>query len=178
MNKQNGLSKDQFNDLFLDTSELIFNLGLRLFFNEEDAMDFTQDVYEHARRKYHLFEGRSRFSTWLYSVAMNYGLNRIKKNKKRILILKENIDESVDKYTEIKDHSEVIAEKEILNTLQNEIKRLPDAYRLPLMLHYYDQMPYEEMEQKLGIPAGTLKSNVYRAKQKLREPLIQRGIKL
>ncbi len=164
-------NRDEFERLFDETSKSIFNLGLRLFRNREDAMDFAQDVYLQAYTKLDSFQGGSKFSTWLYSVAMNMGLNRIRKEKKMTV---ETIDEefasteaAAADELDLSDTSEII---------QEELLKLEDHYRIPLILYYFEKMSYGEISEKLDIKAGTLKSNIHRGKTILRAKLIARGI--
>ena len=171
------LHEKEFEQLFEETQAMIFNLGMRLFRNrEDDALDFAQDVYLQAYRNLHKFEGRSKASTWLYSLAMNLGLNRIKKEKRLKSVAQE--PEFFEAELQAPDENQpdravenLLHQAELEKTMQRELQELPELYRLPLVLHYYEHMPYRDISEKLGMAEGTLKSYIYRAKVMLRDRL-------
>jgi len=168
-----GNREEEFERYFEETSKLIYNLGLRLFGNSEDAMDFAQDVYLKAYSNFDKFEGRSKFSTWLYSLGLNLGLNRIR-GEKRIRI------EALEKPEDLpyEDASGWDLEENASSMIvQEELRALPDTYRVPLILFFYEKMSYQEIATKLGQKEGTLKSLIHRGKALLRSKLIARGIR-
>lgn len=167
-------SRDQiFERLFDDTSRMIYNLGLRLFRNNtEEAMDFSQDVYLKAYQKLDSFKGESKISTWLYSLAMNLGLNKIRSLKKmQITTESEKLEQIPDQSNPEDDIVSILEREEIEKEIQLAINELSENYRLPIILLYFEKMQYSEMSEKLNIPEGTLKSLVYRGKMQLREKL-------
>ena len=157
---------------------MIYNLGIRLFRNDEDALDFAQDVYLRAYDRLDSFRGDAKPSTWLYSLALNLGLNRLKKNKR--LKMKElpgderwTIDdlESADD-----DPLAQLTDIELENIVREELNELADTYRIPLILCYFDKLSYRDIADRLEIKEGTLKSYIHRGKALLRERLLRREI--
>ncbi|MCB1145366.1 MAG: sigma-70 family RNA polymerase sigma factor [Leptospiraceae bacterium] len=171
------MSPEEFNEMFLENTDRIYSLGMRLFrSHSEDAMDFTQEVYLQAFKNMNKFAGNSAFSTWLYSVALNLGLNQIRRRK----IIKtqssdaEFSEELVDSRDETPENQSI--RQETIETIRSEIELLPENYRLPLMLFYYEEMSYQKISEKLNIKEGTLKSLVHRARNLLKDALKKRGI--
>lgn len=165
-----------FEELFTQTQSMIYNLGMRLFRrNEEDAMDFVQDVYLQAYRKIGTFQGKSKPSTWLYSLALNLGLGKIRKNKKNLLV--ENKNSQLDQYIAPEDDQpdkivlDMLNKKDVKEKIEKALWELDEAYRLPMVLFFFEDMPYKEIARSLNIPEGTIKSNVYRGKIQLRNTL-------
>ena len=156
------LSSEEFDNLYLEASNMIYGLGMRLFNSESDANDFVQDVYIFTSGKRGKFAGKSKFSTWLYSVAMNFGLSRLKSTEESLTDIEENESGIVNK----------LIEGELKNEIAMALEKLPEAYRLPLVLHYYEELPYHEIAKNLGIKEGTIKSNIHRGKKILRQELI------
>ena len=161
---------------------MIYNLGIRLFKNKEDAMDFSQDVYMVAYSKLETFEGRSKISTWLYSLALNLGLKKIKKQKRLKVDFSDN-EELLEKQAAEsgpegtgKDPFDGVSRAEINNQVQAELETLPEEYRLPLILLYYEKLSYSEISGQLGIKEGTLKSYIHRGKRILSEKLKLLGL--
>ncbi len=159
-------------ELFEQTRNMVFGLGMRLFRNPEEAADFSQDVYMHVMDKIDSFRGDSKPSTWVYSVAMNLGLNRLRRMK-RIQFLPEDAEEPITEETPESLLTEALDRQETEERVQQELMNLPDSYRVPLLLLYYDRMSYREMSEKLGLPEGTLKSLVHRGKRILRDRLVK-----
>lgn len=167
------MTDDEYNEEFEKATAMIYNLGMRLFRNNgDDAGDFTQDVYLKAHAKRGSFSGLSKFSTWLYTFALREGLQQIKKQKR----LSEDPTMEMEKIaSQYETPLEVLLNEETVNLIQSELQELPEMYRLPLILTYYDKMTYEEISKLTEVPVGTLKSNVHRGKQILRQKLADKG---
>ena len=159
-------------DIAEQTRNMVFGLGMRLFRNPEEAADFSQDVYLRVMDKIDSFRGDSKPSTWVYSVAMHLGLNRLRRMK-RIQFLPEDAEEPITEETPESLLTEALDRQETEERVQQELMNLPDSYRVPLLLLYYDRMSYREMSEKLGLPEGTLKSLVHRGKRILRDRLVK-----
>jgi RNA polymerase sigma-70 factor, ECF subfamily len=142
----------------------IFSIGMRFFKNPDDADDFVQDVFLRAYSELGSFKRKSPFRSWLIRIAYNYGINRVKAGK---------ID-SVAAVDILSDHS--IPEKdavmnESINLLRDAIAALPEQYRICVDLYFFMGLKYTEIEKITGYPVNTIKSNVFRAKQLLRDQL-------
>jgi RNA polymerase sigma-70 factor (ECF subfamily) len=143
----------------------VYGLGLSFFRNAEDAADFTQDVFLKAFRSLASFQGRSRFSTWLYRIAYNAAINSVKRRKEYLSLAEE---------TEIPDFDG--PERRTLRAFAQEavseaIKELPERYRICVDLYFFYDRSYPEIEAVTGFPVNTIKSHVFRAKKLLRERL-------
>lgn len=167
-----------FEELFESTQSMIFNLGMRLFRNEEDALDFAQDAYLRAYDRLDSFRGESRASTWLYSLALNLGLNRLKKAKRlKLKELPEDESWTIDDLEgDAEDPLEQLSDAEMEAIVREELNELSDVYRIPLILFYFERLAYRDIAARLGIKEGTLKSYIHRAKMILRERLLRREI--
>ena len=144
---------------------MIFSLGLRLFRNEEDALDFVQDVYLDAFRKRDRFQGRSRYSTYLYSFALHRGLNQIRKSSKI------HFQQVEDFAAEPEAEEPPSAPPEIV---REELNGLPEVYRLPLVLHYYEKMSVSAIAAELEQKENTVKSYMLRARKILKQKIEER----
>ena len=161
------LSKNDYDREFEKAMDMIYSTGLKLYNgNTADAADFVQSVYLFALKKFHLFEGRSAFSTWLYRLAWNFGLEDLRKKKRLNELDIADFDLPAAEISEEIDEGKV-------TQLRAEIKKLPEKYRLPLIMLYFEKMSYQEIQKMTGIREGTLKANVYRAKQWLHQALMR-----
>ncbi|GAB1483541.1 sigma-70 family RNA polymerase sigma factor [Treponema sp.] len=143
----------------------VYGLGLSFFRNGEDADDFVQDVFLKAFRSLSSFQGRSRFSTWLYRIAYNTAINGVKRRKEYRSLAEDE---------EIPDFDS--PERRVLRLYAQEavteaIKELPERYRICIDLYFFYDRSYPEIEAVTGFPVNTIKSHVFRAKQLLRKRL-------
>lgn len=147
----------------------VFNLGKSFFRNSSDAEDWTQEVFLKAYRSLKSFEGRSRFSTWLYKIAYNTALNNIQR-KKEYCSLADNEDKLASNYTD--DNPEHLAVRNaVKKAVREAVAELPERYRLCVDLFFFYDRSHEEIEAITGIPVNTVKSHVFRAKKLLKESL-------
>jgi len=154
-----------FGELVRRHQKAVYGLGLSFFRNGEDAADFVQDVFLKAFRSIASFQGRSRFSTWLYRIAYNTAINGVKRRKEyRSLAENEEIPdfESPERLALRSAAQAAVAEA---------LKELPERYRICIDLYFYYDRSYPEIEAVTGFPVNTIKSHVFRAKQLLREGL-------
>jgi RNA polymerase sigma-70 factor (ECF subfamily) len=142
-------------------------MGMSFFLNVEDASDFTQNVFLKVFSKLHQFEGRSRFSTWLYRIAYNTAINTSTRKKEYQSLAEAEIIPDND-----------TPERKMLQTLAREavleaIAALPARFRLCVDLFFFYDRSYREIELITGYPVNTIKSHVFRAKKLLRERLAE-----
>jgi RNA polymerase sigma-70 factor (ECF subfamily) len=157
--------KDLFRLLVKRHERAVYGFGLSFYRNPEDASDFTQEVFLKVYRNLPRFEGRSRFSTWLYKIAYNTAINGIKRN--------------VD-YHSLADEDEIRGsdnpERSLIRNaakeaVQKAIEELPERYRICVDLFFFYDRSYQEIEEITGFPVNTVKSHVFRAKKLLKESL-------
>lgn len=152
-----------FEILFKKYQTPIFNLVSRMV-NGEDAYDLTQDVFCNALRGLHGFRGESKFSTWLYSIARNVCLNRLRRNSHAG---EESLDE-IEERSEMPDLSidvHRIAETHELQRLVNSVLgTLPPEQRLLITLRDFEGLSYEEIGQVTGMSLSNVKSRLHRAR--------------
>ncbi|MCD6221215.1 sigma-70 family RNA polymerase sigma factor [bacterium] len=172
---KNGDTK-AFEELMKRTQTNIYNLGLRLLGNKEDAADLMQETYIKAYENLDRFEGRSSFSTWLYRIATNNALMKLRKEKnKKVSIdeLKKFGDKSYK--IEISDWSEnpssYFKSAELKEVLQKAIDSLPPKYKSVFILHDVEGLPLTEVAQILSLSVPAVKTRVHRSRMYLREKI-------
>ena len=143
----------------------VFGMGMSFFHNSEDASDFTQEVLLKTFRNLSRFEGRSRFSTWLYKIAYNTAINSVTRKKEYHSLVKEEIIPDND--TPERNLLKKLAQDAILEA----ITHLPERFRVCIDLFFFYDRSYQEIEAITGYPVNTIKSHVFRAKKILREKL-------
>jgi RNA polymerase sigma-70 factor (ECF subfamily) len=138
---------------------------MSFFRNIEDAADFTQEVFLKAYRNLSCFEGRSRFSTWLYKIAYNTAVNNVTRKKEFQSLAEE--DQVIDGDTPERSLLRAAAREAVLGA----VKELPDRYQICVDLFFFYDRSYQEIEMITGFPVNTIKSHVFRAKKLLRDKL-------
>jgi RNA polymerase sigma-70 factor (ECF subfamily) len=160
--------KDLFRLLVRQYEKAVYGMGLSFFRNPEDASDFTQEVFLKSYRSLSRFEGRSRFSTWLYKIAYNTALNEVNRRKEYRSLAEEDAEKLVNS-TETPERMALRnAAKE---AVRSAIKELPERFRICVDLFFFYDCSYQEIEAITAIPENTVKSHVFRAKIILRDKL-------
>ncbi|MCL2244153.1 MAG: sigma-70 family RNA polymerase sigma factor [Treponema sp.] len=146
----------------------VFGMGISFFRNKEDASDFTQEVFLKAYRSLSCFEGRSRFSTWLYKIAYNTAINEVNRRKEYQSLTEEDAERLVN----ANDTPERIAIRNAAKeAVQEALNDLPERFRICVDLFFFYDRSYQEIEIITGFPVNTIKSHVFRAKKLLRKKL-------
>ncbi|MCL2206011.1 MAG: sigma-70 family RNA polymerase sigma factor [Treponema sp.] len=157
--------KELFRLLVKRHEQAVYGMGMSFFRNAEEAQDFTQEVFLKTYRNLRHFEGRSRFSTWLYKIAYNTAINNISRKRDYSSLADEEIVPDND-----------TPERELLrgiaqNAVREAIADLPERFRVCVDLFFFYDRSYQEIEMITGYPVNTIKSHVFRAKKILREKL-------
>jgi RNA polymerase sigma-70 factor (ECF subfamily) len=143
----------------------VTGMGRGFLRNAEEAADFAQDVFLKAFRALGQFEGRSRFSTWLYRIAYTSALNRVNRRKEYRSLSEQ---EQAGAYrTPEEEHMKNI----VGGAVRKAVSELPEKYRVCLDLFFFYGRSYDEIRLITGYPVNTIKSHVFRAKKLLREKL-------
>ena len=145
---------------------MIFTLALKMIKNREEAEEVSQDTFIKVYNSLNKFKGDSKFSTWIYKIAYNTCLDRLKKSKKE-----ENnisIDEFSAHLIKTMDNAlSALEEKERKQTIQNCLNLLPSEENFLLTLFYFDDQNLEEIGKIMSINANNVKVKLFRSRQKL-----------
>lgn len=150
--------------------EPIYRFAMRFFGDSEDAMDATQEVFIRAWRGIRSFQGRSRFKTWLYRIAANAFIS-IRQERKREQ--SSFLDFLSDWFTRPagNDPHMAVERAELLEVIQEKLAKLPEEYRIAVILRDFEDHRYDEIAEILEIGEGTVKSRINRGRRQLQEML-------
>ena len=156
----------RFEEMAAPLERQVYFTCLHMMNKREDAEDAAQETMLRAFRKFDSFKGESLFSTWIYTVAVHVCLDAIKKRRETVSLdlLRE---EGWNPASSEPDAFLQLEEKERKRLLHQAIARIPAEFRAPLVLVDLQQLSYQEAAQVMGIPLGTIKSRVSRARQAL-----------
>ena len=157
-------------------SERIYNLALRILRNKEDAEDVLQETFLAVVEKLHTFDGRSSFFTWIYRIATNASLMRLRKKKLifQDLIDNDDFQETVESRVFIdwsQDPSLNVFDEEIKRKIDEAVNKLSDIYRSVFILRDIEGLSIKETSEILGITEENVKIRLRRARQYLRDHL-------
>ncbi len=157
-------------------SERIYNLVLRILRRREDAEDVLQETFLTVIEKIHTFDGRSSFFTWIYRIATNAALMRLRKKKVVFQELNDDPDfqESVESRVFVdwsQDPSVGVYDREVRKKLDNAINKLSDIYRSVFILRDIEGLSIKETSEILNITEENVKIRLRRARQFLRDYL-------
>jgi RNA polymerase sigma-70 factor (ECF subfamily) len=152
----------------------VFRLLFRMLGNREEAEDVAQETFLNLHRHGRRFRRESRFSTFLYRVAANAALNRRRslgreRSRMDALASRQAAGESLPAFP--RDPEGAAEHREESRRVQEAISTLPERLRLPLVLFDIEGLAYSEISRVAGIPEGTVKSRIHRARQALRQEL-------
>ena len=150
----------------------IYNLTAKMVENEEDARDLTQEVFLQLYQSLPSFRSESSFGTWAYRIAANKCLDFLRKKKTRGKQVVLSTDAGDTLSGDCREGPEEAAiRRDESRRLKAAIKTLPEVYRIVLVLHHYQQLPYKEIADVLSVPVKTVATRLYRAKLILKEML-------
>ncbi|HEX8337288.1 MAG TPA: sigma-70 family RNA polymerase sigma factor [Pyrinomonadaceae bacterium] len=163
---------EAFEELFRLYRRLVYSLCLRMTQDVAEAEDVTQEVFVLLFRKIGGFRGEANFKTWLHRLTVNQVLMRFRKNKSRREDALE--DEDLQAYETVRPNSPKATQLIDRVTLEAAIAKLPPGYRAAFILHDVEGFEHEEVARILGCAVGTSKSQLHKARTKLRKILTER----
>jgi RNA polymerase sigma-70 factor (ECF subfamily) len=152
----------------------VFGLLLRMLGNVQEAEDVAQETFLNLHRHGHRFRSQSRFSTFLYRVAVNAALNRrrsLGRRRARREALERRQEVGEDLPSSPRGPEDAAAGGQIQAHVQRAIGTLPAHLRIPLVLFDIEGLSYAEVAGVLQVAEGTVKSRIHRARQALRDRL-------
>jgi len=167
---------EAFGELVHRHQDRLYNTVFRLLDNAEDARDVVQDAFLSAYQSLDSFKGDSLFFTWLYRIAVNTAFSLKRKQRATLSIYRGGMEggghEPHDPSRETQpDHALEVADEE--RRIQQALNRLSPEHRLVLIMKDMEGQKYEVMAEVLGVPIGTIRSRLHRARMELREILLQ-----
>ncbi len=171
----------------------VYNLCLRMLHHRDDAAEAAQDTLVKVIEHLPSFENRSEVGTWIYRIAMNQCLTRLRQRQNRPTVSLDAMGGSHSHHSSGQPHAPSVAGKlpgapgrerelspaqrverdELLGLLQVALARLDEAFRSVLVLRDLEGMDYQQISQVLQLPEGTVKSRLFRARLALRHEMLQ-----
>ena len=160
---------DAFEELYRRHARRLFSLVFRMIGSAEDAEDLLQEVFLQAHRKLAGFRGESTLGTWLYRLTMNHCLDHLRGRQAKMSRSTESLDRE-DAF-EPAAHAPIVPTAVSRLDLERAIGTLPEGCKAAFLLHDVEGFEHREVAQILGVSEGTSKSQVHKARMKLRAKL-------
>ncbi|WP_336744793.1 RNA polymerase sigma factor [Paenibacillus sp. y28] len=158
--------KDEYAFLVNRYKNKIYGLLRGMGADHQDAQDLTQETFIKAYRKLASHETTKSFSAWLYQIAVN-----VLKDFWRSKYRREWLLELPSHVVTLSGPEDAILQEEHQTELQALIRRLPDNYRISLLLRYTNDLSYDEISSLLNVPRNKIQNDLYRAKKRLKQML-------
>ncbi len=151
----------------------IFFMMLKMVKNSDDADDLTIEAFGKAFNRIHQYTPNYAFSTWLFRIATNNCIDFIRKNRMTTLSLDKNFDDgeggeiSVEVRSDALDPEEKFERKQKIRIMRDIVAKLKPRYKELVVLRYFREYSYEEIAEETDLPLGTVKAQLFRAREQL-----------
>ncbi|KON67306.1 RNA polymerase sigma factor SigW [Peribacillus butanolivorans] len=154
----------------------VFQICFRMLGNRQEAEDLAQEAFVRAFVNIRSFNIQMKFSTWLYRIATNLCIDRLRKKKPDYYLDAEvSGSEGLNMYSQIASDmakpEDEVESLELQETIQVEIMKLPEKYRSVIVLKYIEELSLKEISEILDLPVGTVKTRIHRGREALRKQL-------
>jgi len=153
-----------FNRLVLKWEKSIYNLTLRMLRDPDEAAEAAQEVFMSAYRNIKRFRHDARFSTWLYRIAVNHCISRLRKRPPGVhYSLDDHAPDEPERYSLPvgKSHEEELLREETQNRVRSALLGLAPEQRAVVELKFFQELTFEEISQIMQAPLSTVKSRLY-----------------
>ena len=162
--------ESQFEEIVAEYGDFVYNLTYRVLGNSADAEDAAQDAFLAAYRNFSRFRGESKVSTWLYRIAVNAALMKLRRDRPRNFLTQTGYDDM--QLVSPTDGPEKLAlNSELREHLEQGLDLLPENLKTPVVLRDVQGLSNEEAAEVLEISISSLKARLHRGRVLLRKHL-------
>jgi RNA polymerase sigma factor (sigma-70 family) len=151
--------------------EPIYFMLLKMVNNKDDADDLTVEAFGKAFRRLEQYTPQFAFSTWLFKIATNNCIDYIRKKRIKAISIDQGFQTDDGDTMEISikdsvlDPAEMLQKEERIRKMRTIVDKLKPRYRKLVEMRYFDEMAYEEIAEELNLPLGTVKAQLFRARE-------------
>lgn len=151
--------------------DMVYGLSLKMLRNTEDAEELAQDTFVKAFQSLSSYQGKSKFSTWLYRITYNGAITLMRKRKLELYSLDEQRLSDEDELT-IGNRLTEIDQEELAESLKKAMEELPADDQVLITLFYYEDQRVEDIAHITGLSASNVKVKIHRARKNV--PVFER----
>jgi RNA polymerase sigma-70 factor, ECF subfamily len=168
--------QDAYGEIVELYKDKVYQISYRMLGNRHEAEDIAQEAFIRAFINIHSFNIDLKFSTWLFRIATNLCIDRIRKKKPDYYLDAEVAGtDGLNMYSQIPSKTDMpekeVESLELEETIQREILKLPEKYRTVIVLKYIEELSLIEISKILNLPIGTVKTRIHRGREALRKQL-------
>ncbi|MDP4163218.1 MAG: RNA polymerase sigma factor SigW [Bacillota bacterium] len=154
----------------------LYQVCYRILGNRQEAEDAAQEAFIRAYVNINSFNIELKFSTWIFRIATNLCIDRIRRKKPDFYLDAEvSGTQGLTMYSQIASEDPLtearVESMELQDTIQKEILKLPEKYRIAIVLKYIEDLSLNEISEILDLPLGTVKTRIHRGRDLLRKQL-------
>ena len=165
--------KDQqaFAELMDKYKDSIYYMLLKMVHNNDDAEDLTLEAFGKAFSRLHQYTPNFAFSTWLFKIATNNCIDFLRKKKKNVMSIDNRIENEDGDDFKFEIKSEGLTPEQIamndqkIQLMRQYVKKLKPRYEILVEMRYFKEMSYDEISEELKLPLGTVKAQLFRARE-------------
>jgi RNA polymerase sigma-70 factor, ECF subfamily len=170
-----GQDAEALGELYHRYVRRVFGLCRYMLDSRESAEDATSEVFLKLQRSIESYDGSIPFPRWLLRVAGNQCIDALRRRGRRVIVEVEDGAAVVEVASSEPSPLGAVISTEERAQVRDTIARLPENYRVPLVLRYYSELSYDEIAQKLDLERNYVAALIFRAKQELRRRLAHRS---
>lgn len=174
--KQN---KEALNEIYIKYQKYIYSICYNYTHSKEDSLDLLHDVFIKILKNIQNFDEKRPLLPWIKRITVNTCINFKRKKKASVSLDQVMTDDGQTLKDAIASQFNLenyILFQDASNIIKEEIAKIEDKYRLPLILRHQHNMSYEEISTYMDIPLGTIKTNIFRGRKLLKEQLTNKGL--
>ena len=149
----------------------VYFMLLKMVNNKDDAEDLTVEAFGKAFKRLHQYTPNFAFSTWLFRIATNNCIDFIRRKRKNTFSIDQPMEDDeggemvMDLRSETPDPEEHIMKKQKVVLLRELVEKMKPRYRTLIEMRYFQELSYEEIAEQLELPLGTVKAQLFRARE-------------
>ena len=170
-----------FEELLAKYRTPVYSICFRMVKNHSDAEDLAQDVFIRTFNVLDRYNPSYPFSSWLYRITSNLCIDFIRRRKDGVVSIDEPVPGSEGEMSrqipaDTVEPDRDMENREMMEVLSEAISQLPEHYRIIVILRHQEELSYEEISDNLGIPLGTVKARIHRARNMIKEIFMKKGL--
>lgn len=159
--------------------DMVFATAVRLLGREGEAEDVAQTVFMRAFERFAEIGDSPAVAGWLKAVTTNLCLNHLRRYRSRWRLFSEverdysgpSLEDRIARLTAPPEERDALERAERAERLERSLRALPDHQRIPLVLFHFEEMPYQQIAETLGVPLSKVKSDIHRGREALKQQM-------
>lgn len=148
--------------------DMVYSIAIKILRDADDAQDLAQECFITAYQQLHKYQGRSKFSTWLYTIVYRAAVTQLRQNKLNTITIDDGVNEVSDGNGSPFDQ---LRSKQVGQQVRSAIDKLPETEALLVTLYYINDLPVKEIQEITGLSNPNIKIKLFRARKKLEHQL-------